>query len=156
VDYCVEQGFKMMALFPESQQWSLRNIAARQVLRRLGEVQLPVMVEAGKECDATDVLNALDGLDMSVILLNVSLTTLTEAMLVLKERPKTFLATRQLCGGDTIEILVQSLGPDRLIFTSGFPISCFSAAFLTAKFAGISNPERDAILGGNMASILGL
>ncbi len=154
VDYCQRTGFKLMAMFPDSQGWTLQSLSVNRVLRKIDDAKLPLMIEAGRDGDATAVLKAVEGLSMPVILLDVSLHTLTEALDVLRARPQTFLSTRLLCGGDTIELLVQTLGADRLIFTSRFPISCFSSSFLVAKFAGIGDADRSKIMGDTMETLL--
>jgi predicted TIM-barrel fold metal-dependent hydrolase len=181
VDFCVERGVRVMALFPETQGWSCDDLAARLVLQRIGEQNIPLLVEASRPGSASAILRAVEGLTVPLILFDVSLRTLTEAMAVvrmrpeshnpllealqapisnavnvLRARPETFLATRLLCGGDTIEYLVQELGHECLVFTSRFPISCFSSAFLTAKYAQISDEARSAVMGGNMARLLGV
>ncbi|MHB9130947.1 MAG: amidohydrolase family protein [Armatimonadota bacterium] len=154
VRYCQSQGFKVMAMFPGTQGWSVSNVMTRRMLRFLDEAGLPVMIEAGSEGDATKVLEALQGLTLSIIFLDVSLYNLAEAMTIVQMRPNTYLSTRLLCGGDTIESLVQSVGVDKLIFSSRFPTNCFSSAFLTAKFAMITDADRTAIMGGNMERLL--
>lgn len=156
VDFCKETGFRLISLFPAGQNWSLASIAARAVLKQIDDVQLPVLIEAGEDGAASGILAATGDLTMPLLLLDVSLRTITEALAVLRARPQTFLATRLLCGGDTIEYLVDEVGAQSLVFTSRFPISCFSSAFLTAKFANISEADQQAIMGGNMARLVGL
>ncbi|HEY3377501.1 MAG TPA: amidohydrolase family protein [Armatimonadota bacterium] len=156
VEYCQSHGFRLLSLFPVSQGWSLANIAAKAVLERIAEAKLPVLLEVGRDGDISTALQTMGSLPVPVIFLDVSLPTLTEAIAALQAHPHTYLATRLLCGGDTIESLVQTVGAERLIFTSRFPISCFSSAFLTAKFANIGEPERTAIMGNNMGRLLAL
>jgi predicted TIM-barrel fold metal-dependent hydrolase len=153
---CQERGFKLIALFPESQGWSLESITAKAIIRQAAEANMALFIEAAQEGAASRVLESVKHYTMPVILLNTDLFVLAEAMAVLQERPNTYLTTRLLSGGDTIEYLVQILGADRLIFTSRFPISCFSSAFLTAKFAMINDADRAAMMGGNMGRLLGI
>ncbi len=178
VDYCKQQGFKIMALFPASQGWSFANITARAILERIAEHNLPLLIEAGREGDASAIIQAAHGLSMSVILFDVSLRTLAEVMSICsiyQESPylhalkvpigevistlrgglDIYLATRLLCGGDTIEYLSQTIGAYRLVFTSRFPVSCFSSAFLAAQFAQLDNEQRTAIMGGNITRLIG-
>lgn len=178
VDYCKQQGFKLMALFPASQGWTFTNVAARAILHRLAEHKLPVLIEAGREGDASSILEAAHGLSLSIILLDVSLRTLNEAISVVRvyqEHPylhalnvpigevvstlrgglEFSLATRLLCGGDTIEYLTQIIGAERMVFTSRFPVSCFSSAFLTAQFAQLNDDQRKSIMGGNITRLIG-
>ncbi|MHB9024459.1 MAG: amidohydrolase family protein [Armatimonadota bacterium] len=154
VALCKERGFKLMALFPDAQGWSVSGIVARRLFRLLSEAGLPVLIQAGNDGDATAILEVTQGMDMPIILQDVSVRTLNEALTVAQLRPQTFLSTRLLCGGDTIEYLVQTLGHEALIFSSQFPISCFSSAFLTAQYATITDAARQAIMGGNMEKLL--
>lgn len=156
VDYCQETGFPLISLYPASQGWALSSLVARATLKKIDAAQMPLIIEAGCDGDPTAVLQALEGLTMPVILLDVSLLNVSEAMAVLRARPQTYLATRLLCGGDTIELLSQEVGADRLVFTSRFPFSCFSSAYLTAKFATISETDQRLMMGENMARLLGL
>lgn len=156
VEFCQQNKFRLLALFPCAQCWSMNSISARQLLKTIAETKIPVMVEAHYDGDASRIWEAIGDQDIPVILLDVNPNTLTETIALIEARPNTYLATRLLCGGDTIELLVDQLGADKLIFTSRFPISCFSAAFLTAKFAAISDKDRASILGGNIARLLGL
>ena len=140
---------------------------------------MPVLIEAGREGDASAIIAAAHGLTISIILCDVSLRTLAEVMTICaiyRESPylhalkvpigevistlrgglDIYLATRLLCGGDTIEYLSQQIGAFRLIFTSRFPVSCFSSAFLTAQFAQLDNEQRLAIMGGNLLRLLGV
>ena len=43
-EFCKEQGFRVVALFPTAQGWSLGNLAATQLLARLNALELPVMI----------------------------------------------------------------------------------------------------------------
>lgn len=155
VEQCAQQGFKILALFPVSQGWSFANMQAKAVLRRAAAAKLVLMIEAGRDGDASVILDAVQDLPVPVILHDINLYVLNEAIAVLRARPHTYLTTRLLCGGDTVEQLAQTVGADRLIFSSRFPVSCFSSAFLTAKFAALNDEERGAVMGGNMAALLG-
>jgi len=178
VDYCAQQGFKIMALFPTSQNWSFANITVRAILERMAEHNLPVLIEAGREGDASAIIEAAHGLTLAIIFSDVSLRTLAELISIcsiyqqspslralkvpigevistLRGGLDIYLATRLLCGGDTIEYLSQQIGAYRLVFTSRFPVSCFSSAFLTAQYAQLDSEQRAAIMGGNLMRLLG-
>jgi predicted TIM-barrel fold metal-dependent hydrolase len=151
----VNAGFRLMALFPSSQGWTMGSLPVRHTLEQIAAAKLPVMIEAGKDGDASAIIAAADGLTMPLILMAVSPPTLAEVISVLQARPDTYVSTRLLCGGDTIQYLAKAVGAERLIFSSGSPVSCFSSAYLTAKFADITDDERAAILGGNLDRLLG-
>lgn len=154
LEYCREHKFRMMALFPNTQQWSLDNITIKPLLKAISEAGMPLIIEAKNDGDVSRIFNLVADLPLPVIFHEVSLQTLSEAIAVLRSRPDTYLGTRLLCGADTIEILVDEFGADRLIFTSRYPISCFSSAFLTATYAKIDDAARQAIMGGNIARLI--
>lgn len=156
VEQCKAQGFRLMALFPAMQGWSIAGLGAKALLRRIDELQLPLMVEANSDGDATRIYEALGDLTMPLLLLDVGLPTLSEAIAVMQARPATYLTTRLLTGGDTIELLVGQVGADRLIFASRFPMSCYSSAFLTAQYATLKDDERAKVMGNNLMALFGL
>lgn len=156
VNRCKEQGFRLVALFPTMQGWTITGIQAKALLRRIAELELPVLIEAGHDGDATRILDAVGELTMPLLLLDVGLPTLAEATAVLQARPNTYLTTRLLTGGDTIEMLAGQVGADRLIFASRYPMSCYSSAFLTAQYAALKDDERQAIMGNNLMKLFGL
>jgi predicted TIM-barrel fold metal-dependent hydrolase len=151
---CRERGVKVIALFPDSQHWTLDSVTAKAVLKQADEASMPVIIESRHSGDPSRILANVEDYSMPVILLDVSLPVLSEAVAVLDARANTYMTTRLLTGGDTIEYLCNAVGADRLLFTSRYPVSCFSSAFLTAKFAMISDEQRNAIMGGNMATLL--
>lgn len=156
VEKCRARGMKLLALFPDSQGWSLDSITARAVLAKAVEARMVVGIESGRSGDPSRILSSMENNDNPLILLDVSLPVLSEAIAVINARPNTYLTTRLLAGGDTIEFLCQTVGAGCLLFASRYPVSCFSSAFLTAKFAMINDADRDAIMGGNMARLLGI
>jgi predicted TIM-barrel fold metal-dependent hydrolase len=156
VEGCRQRGFKLMALFPESQGWSLDSLTAREVIRQIDAIGACLIVEANRSGLPSRILESAGNLNLPVILLDVSLPVLSEAIAVLQARSNTYLTTRLLSGGDTVEFLSETVGADRLIFSSRYPVSCFSSAFLTAKFAMIDDAARTAIMGGTMERLLGI
>ena len=156
VEFCQQHGFRMLAMFPCAQNWSMDSICTKQLLKAIADSKLPVMIEAYYDGDASKIWQAMGDQDIPLVLLDANPNTLSETIALIQARPKTYLATRLLCGGDTIELLVDRVGADKLVFTSRFPICCFSSAFLTAKFAAISDQDRAAILGENISGLLGI
>ncbi|HOF87815.1 MAG TPA: amidohydrolase family protein [Armatimonadota bacterium] len=154
VNQCQDQGFTLIALFPQSQGWAIESLPAQTLLRRIAELEMPLLIEAGGTGDASRIYHAVADLTMPLLLLDVSLPTLTEAIAVMQARPNTFLTTRLLTGGDTIERLAAEVGADRLVFASRFPMSSYSSAFLTAQYAALKDDERQAVMGNNLMTLL--
>ncbi len=154
VDFCQKNNVKLMALFPYTQKWLPTTLSARNLLEKISSAGMTLIIESPADGNATSIYTSLIGFDLPVILLDVSLLNLTEAISVIERRPNTYIASRMLAGGDTIEMLTKNLGSDKIIFNSRFPLSCFSSSFLTAKYATITESDRNAIMGGNMANFL--
>lgn len=153
---CRDYGFKLLALFPVSQRWSLDNIVVDRMVQTIADSGMSLIIESTREGDPSRISDCVGTRAMPLVLLDVNLPILSEAMMVVQARPQTFMTTRLLSGGDTIEYLAKEVGADKLVFSSQYPVSCFSSAFLTAKFAMISDADRGAIMGNNMARLLGL
>ena len=62
-------------------------------------------------------------------------------------------ARYELAGG--IESLCDTYGPERLLFSSGFPRSNVGGPLLTLMHANIKDTEREAIASGNLDRLLG-
>ena len=55
-----------------------------------------------------------------------------------------------------METLVEAVGHDRVLFSTGLPIQYPACALARVEMAEISNEAKDAILGGNAARLMGL
>jgi predicted TIM-barrel fold metal-dependent hydrolase len=154
VDFCIQNKMKLMALFPNTQGWIPTTLSARNLIEKISNAGLTMIIESPAEGNPTAIYTSLIGLDFPVILLDVSLRNLTEAISVIERRPNTYLASRLLAGGDTIEMLSSRIGSDKILYNSRFPLSCFSSSFLTAKYATITETDRNLIMGANMAKFL--
>jgi predicted TIM-barrel fold metal-dependent hydrolase len=154
IEFCQQNKIRLMALFPNTQGWQPTTLSARSLIEKISSAGMTLMIESSMEGNASAIYTSLIGLDIPVILLDVSLRNLKEAVAVIERRPNTYLASRLLAGGDTIEMLSKTIGSDKVIYNSRFPLSCFSSSFLTAKYATISESDRNLIMGTNMANFL--
>jgi|GEM_PF-3546798 len=157
IAYCVENGIKALTLYPETQGWSLDSLLAKKLFSELNNAfNMPLMIEA-KSCGNIKYLyDLLSDFSAPVILVDVSLKNLSEALELVENAPNIHLTTRTLCGADTIEMLSKRIGADRLIFSSSYPVNSFSAAFLATRYAKIPQGDLNAILGDNIAKIFGV
>ena len=152
--YCVNNNIKMFALFPETQNWDINSLIGRKLFTEVLKNNLPVMIESSRNSTVTDIYDAVKNASSPIILNEVSLYNLSEAVLLLEQNENIYLSTRLLSGADTIEMLVERFGAKRLMFSSRMPVSSFSAAFLATRYARISQSDLTAILGNNIAEIL--
>ncbi|HUT73877.1 MAG TPA: amidohydrolase family protein [Armatimonadota bacterium] len=149
-----EQGFRIFALFPETQGWSLDHACCAEVLRLAGETGIPVMAEAASPGAPTRIGRLAEQYGVRVILSQVSLRNLGETMMVMKSTPNVFVETHILASSDGIELVVDEIGSDRLLFGSGAPLQYFSSAYLRLRFADLTASDKAAVLGANFARLL--
>jgi len=149
-----EQGFRVFALFPETQGWSLDHACLQEALRIAEQTGVLVMVEAGREGAPTIIARAAERCKARVILSGVGYRNLGEALMVMKHLPDMLMETHQLTSSDGIELAADELGSERLLFGSCAPLKYFSSAYLRVRFADLAAGERAAILGGNFTRLL--
>ena len=73
---------------------------------------------------------------------------------LLEQYPNVYVDTSQYFLDGGIEALVDSYGPSRLIFGSGFPDSYFGGMLMAIKHARISEEAKEAIAGKNLERVL--
>ena len=149
-----EQGFRLFALFPETQRWALEHACFSEALRIAEQTGVLMMVEASREGSPTIIGRIAERCKARVILRGVGYRNLGEALMVMKSIPDIFMESHQLASADGIELVVDELGSDRLLFGSGAPLKYFSSAYLRLRFADLAADDRAAIMGGNFARLL--
>jgi predicted TIM-barrel fold metal-dependent hydrolase len=93
-------------------------------------------------------------LDYPVIVLGCTYSLLSEFIVSARENKNLYVETRLLTSPDALEVLVEKIGADRLIFGSGTPLEYFHASYRMVETAGISEKDKDLILGGNILRII--
>ena len=154
IDYCVNNSMKIFMIYPETQNWRIDSLLGKELFSKLKDMSFPLMIEASKNENIKELTEVAGDFSSPVILVDVSLKNLSEVLELAKTNSNIYLTTRTLCGADTIEMLCKQLGADRLIFSSSFPVSSFSASFLATRYAKINQNDLNAILGDNIANIL--
>ena len=149
-----EQGFRLFALFPETQEWSLEHACCAEALRAAGEAGFPVMIEAAQSGAPTIIARLAEQSGARVILSHIGYRNLGEALMVMKNNPNVLLETHMLTSVDGIERMVDEVGSERLLFGSGAPLKYFSSAYLRLRFADLPAGERAAVLAGNFERLL--
>jgi len=149
-----EQGFRMFALFPETQEWSLDHACFAEALKLAAEAGALVMVEAGRQGAATVIGRIAEQCQARVVLSGVGYHNFGETLMVMKTDPNISMETHLVTSVGGIESAADEVGSDRLLFGSRAPLKYFSSAYLRLKFADLSEGDRAAILGGNFARLL--
>ena len=79
---------------------------------------------------------------------------LGEALAALRRCACLELTTRGTEAAGALECVVKAAGAARLVFASGSPLYSLGSALMSVQFAALSDADRAAILGENMARLL--
>lgn len=151
-------GARLLCLLPETQRWPTDFAPVNALLRRLSGAgpALPILWEVSRPGDATiaDRFLRESGYAGSVVFAGVTGTGLVEALTVAAGSERYLLATNGLRGIGEVELAVQALGPQRVLFASGAPALSLGAAVALIRQARLG-PENEAlVLGENARRLL--
>ena len=168
---CVDLGFKALRLYPIYHGYALEDPETLAIVDAATEAGLPVSFQ----CRVEDVrqrhwMDVVDNVDPARVLA------------LAEQRPKTtFILLESILGwprdsdnwkrmhalpfyvefsrmtsvlGKDIEIMVGALGPNRVLFGTGFPFKTPSPAFLKLQCLNADEDAKEAIAGGNAKRLL--
>jgi hypothetical protein len=163
---CADWGFKALRLYPHYHGYRIGDPEAARIIAAATEagwpVSVPIRVVDMRQRHWMDVLENLDPLDLLAVAEKHPETTfvLSESYLSwpresdhwkrMHALPFYVELSRMTSALDkSIEILVGALGPDRVLFGTGFPFKTPSPAFLKLQILEADAETKDAIAGGN-------
>lgn len=88
--------------------------------------------------------------------INISGLGQTDVELALTASPNLSVQTAGVYREDFLENVVGRFGPDRLLFSSAFPMMDMRLEILRGRWMHVDEEARQAVLGGNAADLLGL
>jgi predicted TIM-barrel fold metal-dependent hydrolase len=144
-----EAGVRLWRLFPEYQGWSFDQAVFRRVLSALGEAGAILLISGKPSAVARGTAGA--GIP---IILDVHFYQAGDLLAVLEEGADFYVSTRLLHGPGVMEMLVQTIGHERLIFGTGAPLSSPGSVLKRIAVAELTDEQRAAILGGNLRRLL--
>jgi predicted TIM-barrel fold metal-dependent hydrolase len=151
-----QEGFCLLRFFPATQGWPVDFAPFRALLRRLDETRLPSMIEIGAPGQITTLARELEEHTLPVILEGVASETLAEAVAVLRHRNNWYLETSRLLAPGNIKMVVDTVGPERLLFGSRAPSYPVAGVLKTLQYAGLQSDVLQIILHANARRILHL
>lgn len=154
IENLVNQGFGVFRLFPDLQAWPLDYAPFYKFLEELKGVKKLLIITANALGMATKIASSTKDGGYPVILTSVSYWNLSEVLALAEDNPHIYLETHLIDSPDGLEVLREEIGADRLIFGSNSPFTYFSTAFLSVKYADISEEDKAKILGGNILKLL--
>ncbi len=146
-----DAGVKLWRLFPEYQDWTFGQACFRRTLSALEDAGAVLFVYG----QPSAVAQAVRGVHIPIIL-GSHFYQMGDLLANLEEGAEYYLSTRLTHAPGVLEALVREVGHNRLIYGSNAPLSAMGAALLRVQNAGLADEQRAAILGGNLARLLGL
>jgi len=103
----------------------------------------------------TSVAATLDNWpEVPFIVTGISYGDRLEAMRTLGPRPNAWMDLATMQSAFCVEQLCADLGAERIVLGTGFAINCYSITLEKLRRAEITDSERDAIAGGNIAKLV--
>jgi len=149
-------GFKLLRVFPGVQGWQPDYAAFTTLVKSLSEDSIPVMVDLDGPGTASRLVNAIAGNSAPIILSGVDERTLAEALSLKREHANVYIETAGLLSAGALKFVVDSVGPDRVLFGSGAPARPMAGVLGVLKHSGLGETESTAVLSGNAKRLLGL
>jgi len=149
-------GFFAIRLFPDIQGWPIDYAPFRLIVKLAGETGLPLIMPAATPGAATQIARNADAYKAQTLLCSVNYSTLSEALVLMRENDNIHICTDMLNTPDGVELVVDEFGPERLIFGSGFPKTYFSGPLLSVERASIPRSAKRKILRENILRMVGL
>ncbi len=149
------QGFRMLRLFPREQGWTVHNVVVERILAECTEANLPVAFPIGKFSDVASAIGWIAPRGCRLILSDVYYIAMTECLEVLQQRGEFLMEAGHTCSPGAIELLCRQIGAARLVLGTNQPLEVGRGAIEEIRYADISEQDKAAILGGNLAALLG-
>jgi len=147
-------GFRIFKFFPTEQKWAINSMAFCEVVRQLSVLKTPIMVETKNPGDVTALCPIISQSQAPVILCSVSLDTLSEAVAAMTRLPQTMIETCELTVPGGLEMLVERVTADRIVFGSGAPTRSTASSLHYVLDSELSETDKQKILGGNIRRVL--
>ncbi len=156
---CLALGARGIKLHPRAQAFGFGDRAADSIWKVAQEAKVPILVHAGRGMPRMDALAELALRYPDVVLVLAHAAIADQGMFVarLADHPRVFYDTSTFSVFDQLELFAR-VPAERIVFASdvpyGRPLGGLHSALRIAAYAGLSEPERAALVGATMADIL--
>ncbi len=164
IDRRLREGFRLFRFYPEEQGWDISCLPFRRILGRLAGTGAVIAMPAGNwgtisrlaSETAAPSTGSGQAPGLPLIALGVHYTQVGECIEVMERYPHVYAEVHRLGTYRALEMLVQRVGSERVLFGSGAPQKPLASALNVVWFADLSDMDRQAIFGGNAVRLLGL
>ncbi len=150
------ESFAALRVFPDLQGWPVDYAPFHRMLEQAALQQIPLIAPAMGPGKSTEMVRAAQAFGLVVILNSVSYWTLSEALVLMAQYDGLYIGTDMLDAPDSIELVSDEVGPERLVFGSNYPLTYFSGPLLNVQRSEISEASKRLILRQNALRILGI
>lgn len=147
-------GFRIFRFYPAEQGWAIESAAFANVLKQLGEMKLPFIIDASESGAPTAVTRVSSGYPAPVIIGSISLDTISESLALMADNPNIMIETHDLYIPGALETIVQKVGADRTVFGSGAPLRSTAAMLSYIVNSDLSDEDKQKTLAGNIRRVL--
>jgi predicted TIM-barrel fold metal-dependent hydrolase len=151
----VRQGFRMLRLFPDLQEWALDNVVVERILAECAEARLPVAIPVGKRAGVASAAARLAPKGCRVLLSDVYYGPLAECLEVLRRREEFMMELGRSSMPFSVELFCREAGAARLVLGTRAPLDYSRGSVEMIRQAELSDQDKAAILGGNLARLAG-
>jgi predicted TIM-barrel fold metal-dependent hydrolase len=143
-------------LFPSKSRFLPRAFVLRDWLEFAVERAIPIFVNTAHGTSLADLADIMNEFPQLTVVLTYASDWPSDRFWrpFVAEYPNLYIDLAPCITDGGVESFVAEYGSSRLLYGSGFPWSYFGANMLMVRHAGIPEPDRAAIAGGNMARII--
>lgn len=156
-----EQGFRVLKLFPNLQNWPINYAPFYKLLEEVNKFKIPLMITIITQPFGshylgmiTRISKATKNLGVPVIITSFDHFYYPEILVVMKENSNIYVETSLFNTPDSFEIFAAEVGQERLIFGSNAPLNYFATPLMCLENADISERQKEKILSKNIANLL--
>lgn len=163
VRQCLEQGFKLIRLFPNLQGWPLNYAPFLRFMDEIAVAGMPLMITliiqpAGNHCLGmiTDIARLTAKWRSPVIISSFDHFYYPEMLAVMETNSNIHVDSSLFNTPDSYRLFASRGHAGRIIFGSNAPLYYFASASLSLEKADISEKQKETILSENLTKLLRL
>jgi len=160
VERCVKVlGFRGIKLHPIVESFLPFGEPSLKVVQKAAELQVPVIFHSGTPpySEPLQIGMVADAVPRATIILaHMGIYYLADAISTAKKWDNVILDMSTLMWHKMLKAAVEEVGPERIVFGSDLPFGHPGWQLKLVELSGISERERELILGYNMAKLLGM
>jgi len=153
---CGSKGFVALRLFPEQQGWKLNSAFFKPILKELQRLGMPLIVNGAGGGGPTEVIRAVEGSTIPVIMTGIGYGSLAEGIAAVLEHPALLIEAQVNDTPDSLAVTVDALGAERVVYGSGSPSVSMRSSINGIAEAELTDDQKALVFGGNIQRILGV